>query len=184
MLLGDMCGIYCIENLVNHKMYIGQSKNIKERWKDHKKRLRTGKHSNHHLQRAWIKYGDNNFVFYVIELCEKKDLDVREIYWIDKLNTYKGFGYNSSPGGDVSGGVPSEEGIRRLSEMWRGEKGPLNKYSEYLVLTVISYLSAGVPRSYISEATGVSKATVSDIKNHRTWKHLTFWMEFPDSPSV
>jgi predicted GIY-YIG superfamily endonuclease len=34
-----ICGIYCIENLVNSKKYIGQSKDINRRWKEHKNQL-------------------------------------------------------------------------------------------------------------------------------------------------
>ena len=30
------CGIYKIENKINGKLYIGQSINIEERWKNHK----------------------------------------------------------------------------------------------------------------------------------------------------
>ena len=32
-------GIYCIENKVNNKKYIGQSKNINDRWYKHKNEL-------------------------------------------------------------------------------------------------------------------------------------------------
>ena len=28
----NLSGIYCIENLVNHKKYIGMSRDIKRRW--------------------------------------------------------------------------------------------------------------------------------------------------------
>lgn len=32
-----MIGIYKIENLINGKVYIGQSKDIKKRWNEHRK---------------------------------------------------------------------------------------------------------------------------------------------------
>ena len=45
-----ICGIYCIENLVNHKKYIGQSKDIFKRWRQHRSELNTNIHYNSHLQ--------------------------------------------------------------------------------------------------------------------------------------
>lgn len=61
-------GIYKIENTINKKVYIGQSNNILIRFSNHKYELNSNKHSNSHLQRAWNKYGRENFIFDI--LCE------------------------------------------------------------------------------------------------------------------
>lgn len=44
------------------------------------------------------KYGIENFDFYILEECEPVELDDREIYWIDALDTYN-HGYNMTLGG-------------------------------------------------------------------------------------
>ena len=62
----QISGIYKIENLVNHNIYIGQSTHIAYRWLWHKDKLRTQKHSNEHLQKSWNKYGENNFEFSIL----------------------------------------------------------------------------------------------------------------------
>ena len=95
-----MLGIYKIENKVNGKVYVGQSVDITSRWKSHRSELKRGIHYNDHLQRAWNKYGENNFTFTVIEECKKDDLNDKEIYWIDYFKSceYEN-GYNSSIGG-------------------------------------------------------------------------------------
>lgn len=95
-----MIGIYKIENKVNGKIYVGQSVNIETRWKNHRYELMNNTHYNEHLQRSWNKYGSDNFVFSIIEECEKENLDDREIYWIDYLHSCEyQYGYNSQLGG-------------------------------------------------------------------------------------
>lgn len=76
-------GIYCIENKVNHKVYIGSSKNIYQRLLKHFALLRHNKHENAHLQNAWNKYGEKSFEWTVIEKCENSILTEREQYCID-----------------------------------------------------------------------------------------------------
>ena len=43
-----ICGIYKIENLINHKVYIGQSVDIERRFRGH-----INKEHNHHLKHAF-----------------------------------------------------------------------------------------------------------------------------------
>ena len=67
-----LCGIYCIENLVNDKKYIGLSRNIEQRFSRHKNALNHNRHVNTHLQAAWNTYGENNFQFTILEICDKE----------------------------------------------------------------------------------------------------------------
>ena len=118
--MDKIIGIYKIENKVNGHVYIGQSINIRERWFEHRGDLRNNKHINSHLQNAWNKYGENNFVHKIIEMCEVYDLDDREKYWIsfyDSANKHKG--YNISPGGQGSHGT-SDETRAKLSASGKG----------------------------------------------------------------
>lgn len=94
-----ICGIYCINNIINNKKYIGQSININKRWKSHISALNNNRHYNFHLQQAWNKYGSKNFEFNVIEICDKSLLNEREVYWIEKFNSLE-LGYNATMGGD------------------------------------------------------------------------------------
>ena len=76
-------GIYCIENIVNHKTYIGSSKNIYQRLLKHFALLRHNKHENAHLQSAWNKYGEKSFQWFVIEYCDNEYLTQKEQESID-----------------------------------------------------------------------------------------------------
>lgn len=81
-------GIYCIENTINHKRYIGSSLNLYQRLHSHKVKLSKNKHENGYLQNAVNKYGIDNFESYMIELVENTELlTVKEQYWINKLNS-------------------------------------------------------------------------------------------------
>lgn len=76
-------GIYCIENTINHKTYIGSSKNIYQRLLKHFALLRHNKHENAHLQSAWNKYGEEAFQWFIIEFCDNSSLTQREQNSID-----------------------------------------------------------------------------------------------------
>lgn len=91
-------GIYKITNLLNDKVYIGQSVDIEKRWSVHKAELKNNYHHNIHLQNAWNKYGEKNFKFSIIEECDVDQLNQREIYWISKFDSCEN-GYNLTSGG-------------------------------------------------------------------------------------
>lgn len=106
------CGIYYIKNLINEKYYIGQAQDIFKRWRDEKRDLNKEQDAwNKHLQRAWKKYGENNFEFSVIEICSIDMLDEREIYWISYFDSYNN-GYNQTLGGDGCRGHKCSEETR------------------------------------------------------------------------
>ena len=95
-----MIGIYKIENLINGKIYIGQSIDIEDRWKRHLFESRSNRLSERSsvIHKAINKYGSENFKFSVVEECKEKELDDREIYWIEFYNSYYN-GYNCTKGG-------------------------------------------------------------------------------------
>lgn len=96
-----MTGIYSIKNLINGKRYIGASKNIHNRWIDHRCKLNNHyKGANKDLQTDWDLYGESNFEFSVLEEYSISDLDDRESYWILYYNTTNPLcGYNKTYGG-------------------------------------------------------------------------------------
>lgn len=110
-------GIYCIENIENNKKYIGQSKDINDRWRRHISELNHGKHDNDYLQKSWNKYGVDCFKFYVLEYCNIEKLDEKEKYYIELYNTLnRDLGYNLKSGGQNGGSVYSKETCRKMSK--------------------------------------------------------------------
>ncbi len=101
----NVSGIYCITNIVSNKIYIGSSKHIDRRIKEHIRKLRKGTHANSHLQSAWNLHKENAFIFLIIEKCDTEELLIREQYYIDKYKCYdKSVGYNKSI--TANGGTP------------------------------------------------------------------------------
>ena len=110
-----LSGIYCIENIINNKKYIGQSVNIYDRWYKHKRELRSNEHFNTHLQNAWNKYGEDCFVFYIVDICDTTLLDEKEKYYISLYETTnRDYGYNLQLGGN--NGLHSEESKQKISD--------------------------------------------------------------------
>lgn len=75
--------IYKIINAINNKFYIGSAVKFGRRKATHLRLLRNGKHSNKHLQAAWDLYGENAFVFAVIEeVPDGEDILAAENVWL------------------------------------------------------------------------------------------------------
>ena len=146
-----MIGIYKIENLINGKVYIGQSSNILKRWSTHKSFANSLVNSrNTHLYNAIKKYGIENFSFEIIEETSIEDLNKREIYWIKYYNSYEK-GYNLTIGGEGIKKV-TEEDIEKICQYWRNglSVGEIVEKTQYCVSTILSYLKAQEP-TYSSE---------------------------------
>lgn len=80
--------IYAIQCKVNDKIYIGQTINYKNRIENHKRALKTNKHTNPYLQQDYNEYGIDNFMFYKLEENVPDTLNLkRETYY---MNLYGG----------------------------------------------------------------------------------------------
>ena len=89
--------IYRIYNTINNMSYIGQTTvNVEDRFKQHISDSKRGSHNRLHL--AMSKYGVDMFRVELLEECPIKDLNEKEIFYIEKFNSYME-GYNSTIGG-------------------------------------------------------------------------------------
>lgn len=97
-----MSYIYCITNLINSKKYVGKTTTtIDERWQEHCRDSKKERCNKRPLYDAFNKYGIENFKIEELEYVENnQELNDREIYWIQELQTYGHNGYNATKGGD------------------------------------------------------------------------------------
>jgi group I intron endonuclease len=84
--MAKVCGVYNIENIVNGHIYIGSSVNVECRICRHSNDLDKGCHVNIHLQRAFDKYGFENFVWNILVICDPDMLLFYEQRFIDTLH--------------------------------------------------------------------------------------------------
>lgn len=113
--------IYKITNLIEHKIYVGQTKNLKRRMKEYKnKSKKLDKRSSYKMMKIINQYGFENFKFDILEeVINNENLNEREIFWIDKLNSRNpDIGYNSKTGG--LGGLLIDESKKLMSESSKG----------------------------------------------------------------
>ena len=144
-------GVYKIVCLINNKLYIGSSYNIKNRISIHKYKLKAGKHENIHLQRAWNKYGEDNFKFEVVEECLIEVLRLREQDWINSLKVCDvNIGYNICKIVGKPGAKIDEDTVMRI------------KYD----------LSYGVDVKEIAIKYSIPDGTINTIKYLISWDYI------------
>ena len=110
--------LYKIFNIINGKVYIGQTIAPSARWRDHRIASANPKVP---LQFAIKKYGTHNFEFEVIACClNQDDANWAETTLINQYNSYilYGKGYNATLGG--MNAPKSEEWKQRVSQSLMG----------------------------------------------------------------
>jgi group I intron endonuclease len=175
-----ICGIYCIESKKDSKKYIGQAFNIYDRWMYHKNSLRKNAHHSVHLQRAWNKYGEENFSFWIVERCDTDEniLLEREFFWMKEYKTLeKEFGYNEREAG--SRGRHSAETKEKMSKAAMGKPGTnLGKKFSEEHCKKMSLAQKGVKKKFPSWNKGMKKEKVKKVRknNNRRNKDSGFFL--------
>ena len=115
--------VYCCENCLNGKVYIGETKrSLRERWIDHKKCMsKTCKRNiKAAIYDAIRKYGTTNFYVYILEenLENNNKRKEREKYWISKFNAFidaeNSNGYNMTTGGYCESKISKQKAKRSV----------------------------------------------------------------------
>ena len=149
-------GIYCYENKLNHKKYIGQSTNIEKRYVQHI--YDASSRPCQVIDFAINKYGIDNFNFTVLEECSEDRLNEREVYWINYYNSYIN-GYNSTTGG----------------KSLKGEKHPRATFSDIDVYNIREAYAHGIPKREVYAAyenCGISERCFKKIWDGENWCHI------------
>jgi hypothetical protein len=98
-------GAYQIRNTINQKALVAATPNLKT-MQGKRFQLQMGSHKNAQLQAEWKQYGEDAFVFEVLEVLEDNEdgafarqeaLRLLEQKWLDKLQPYGDRGYNPAP---------------------------------------------------------------------------------------
>lgn len=150
--MNKICGIYKITNIINNHCYIGQSRDIKTRWKNHKIVAYDSNNNQYEypLYRAFRKYGIESFQFEILEECNIDELNTQEQFWIQYYKPE----YNQTIGENFNI-VPQKLTYEEVQEIQQ---------------ILINDKEGKISHKELGERFGVSgKDTIRDINNGRTW---------------
>jgi|TARA_B110000285_G_scaffold26735_1_gene26043 group I intron endonuclease len=108
--MGQIYGIF--SKLEDRIIYIGQTiVGFEPRFKKHIRQIKSDKRS--YIHNKMKKYGTDNFYPVLLLECDVKELNDKEILFIDKYNTYKN-GTNETLGGLTMSGYKHNENTKKL----------------------------------------------------------------------
>jgi group I intron endonuclease len=176
-----MAVIYRITNMANGKYYIGSANSFARREWQHRYDLKRGAHKNPRLQAAWNKYGEDMFVFEVLEDVPEGESQLKaEDVW---LAQHVGLPdcYNINTGAEAPRlGIPmSEASKQKLSESRTGKAAGSEHYrfGQEVAPEVREKIGAaqrGIPKAEGRKVSEAGKAKIrANIEAGRSHKHWT-----------
>lgn len=203
----DAHGIYAILNKKNGKVYIGQTGlRFEKRFWHHQWKLRHGSHDSAHLQGAWNAYGEDAFVFRVIDCIDGDSTDELDELEKKYIGCCKRLGYSYNildGGGGLRGYHMSDEQKRKIGEknranmtgrkasdetkrkMSQSRKGRVIARSTDVITVDIArqikqLLVSGMKPSDIAKIVGVEYKHVNNIMSNNSWSNVPVdgWDEY------
>jgi len=191
-------GIYLIKNIFDGKVYVGSARRLIDRISHHKHQLRNNKHHSIHLQRAWKKYGEDVFIFGVLEIVGNyDDLIIVEQKYIDIYKSYNDkFGYNICPRAKNNLGAKHTKGIEEKRKRMSGKGNNFynRKHTEDAKYSIglnnhqrkltdddvnnirIEYKTTNVKQCILAKRYNIHPSHVSDIINNKKRKNKKLWL--------
>jgi group I intron endonuclease len=125
-----MAVIYRITNMANGKFYIGSAESFARREWQHKYALRRNEHKNPRLQAAWNKYGEEMFVFEVIEEIapDRNAFDVENTYLHKVVGKEDCYNINTDAIGMRTGIAHTEASKAKVSASRKGKAAGEDHY--------------------------------------------------------
>lgn len=99
-------GVFQVRNTVNGKVFIEGSVNLDKIWNRHRAELNFGSHANAGLQADWKTFGEDNFVYEILDEIKQdetknidygKEVKQLEKMYIDELQPFETRGYHKKP---------------------------------------------------------------------------------------
>lgn len=158
--------IYQITNLINGKIYIGQTNNIARRWSNHK----TCNSPSMAIAKAIKKYGVDNFKFEILyRNIPIEQIDELEIKTIAEKNSLVPNGYNISKGGTGTRGTPKYGNENSNAHLTQEEAQYILDHRDLPMYVLYSQFSDKI-----------SYAAFKKIYHHKTYTNLqTSVPEYP-----
>ena len=164
----------------NNKVYIGQTtRNIDERIREHKTNSKNKKDNkyNYPFYKAIRETGWDNLIWEIIdEVKTLKELDEREIYWIDFYNSCmlsnNSRGYNRNFGGTGTH-FHTKESRNKISKKASGENASRAILKNEDIFEIIRLSKTKIKRIDIARMFHVTGATISRIVSGKRWSSLT-----------
>lgn len=166
-----MCYIYKIENLINHKKYIGLTNNIARRRARHFTDLKNHRHDNKFLQKEFDIYGVENFSFSIEFQGEvsSNEISTKEQEYILLYDSYRN-GYNQNEGGNFG---PSNGGTK------------FTQSDIFNILSALEFMSR--PGAVLAKMYDTTTTTISRIKlgiSHSQYKEQYYKLPLQERKAI